>query len=135
MDITTTPTTRVSRIQIQRLHNLGNYESIRYEVTVDVAPGDNAATILSNLETALEDIQCECDVSKSRYEMYLLRMSEPTDKNGEPWTEREISNAKEGIAKYEAVLARREAARELLTHLHVVRERRDAKENWDEDEY
>lgn len=37
--------TRVSRITVGRVHNLGNYENIRYEVTIDVGSNDDPAEI------------------------------------------------------------------------------------------
>lgn len=126
--------TRITRIQIQRLHNLGNYESVRYEVTVDVAPTDDAGKVLTTLETALEDVQARSDYTTSRYERALNILSEPVNQWGEAWTELEIEGAKGVIAAYEAAQAKRVAARELLSSLSCVKEKRDAKENWDNDE-
>ena len=37
------PGPRISRIGIGRLHNLGNYEHVRYEVTVELPPGTSPA--------------------------------------------------------------------------------------------
>ena len=38
----------VSRIVVGRLYNLGNYEHVRYELTVDVPEGRSAALALKN---------------------------------------------------------------------------------------
>lgn len=121
--------TRITRIQIQRLHNLGNYESVRYEVAVDVSPNDDAGKVLRTLEKALEDIRAKSGVDNS----YLKRAKEKleTPDGVEAW---EIENAKEIIAKHEAAKAKRKAAHELLASLHCTSEKRDAKENWDDEE-
>lgn len=44
---------RVSKITIGRLHNLGNYEHVRYEMTVEVPEGESAATALIGAEKIL----------------------------------------------------------------------------------
>jgi len=44
---------QISKITIGRLFNLGNYEHVRYEITVDVAV-DEAATALTGLERILD---------------------------------------------------------------------------------
>lgn len=47
----------VSKITIGRVFNLGNYEHIRYEVTVDLAHGDSAATAMIGLEKIVEGLK------------------------------------------------------------------------------
>jgi hypothetical protein len=47
------PGPRVSRVTIGRLHNLGNYEHIRYEVTVELPPGTAPASVVRELEDTL----------------------------------------------------------------------------------
>jgi hypothetical protein len=44
----------VSKITIARLFSLGNYEHIRYELTIDVAPGESPATALIGAERLME---------------------------------------------------------------------------------
>lgn len=121
--------TRITRIQIQRLHNLGNYESVRYEVAVDVSPNDDASKVLRTLEKALEDIRAKSGVDS----FYLKRAKEKLEKPNdfETW---EIENAKEQIAKHEAAKAKRKSAHELLASLHCTSEKRDAKDNWEDEE-
>ena len=120
--------TRITRIAIQRLHNLGNYESVRYEVTVDVSPTDNAGKVLATLETALEDIRAKSFSSTWDIERAQKKLAKPED--FEPW---EIENAKETITQHEAVLAKREAARQILSSFSLEQEHRDAKDNWEDD--
>ena len=47
------PRSTVTRITIARLFNLGSYEHIRYEVTVEVPEGRSASSALIGLETVL----------------------------------------------------------------------------------
>lgn len=119
--------TRITRIQIQRLHNLGNYESVRYEVALDVGETDDALTVLRKLEKALEDIRAKSGVDSFSLKRAKEKL-EATD-GLEAW---EIENAKEIIAKHEAAKAKRKAAHELLASLHCTSEKRDAKDNWDD---
>lgn len=126
--------TRITRIQIQRLHNLGNYESVRYEVTVDVGLNDDAGKVLATLETALNDLQAKSDCSEYSYKEALKVMSNPLNQWGDPHTEKDIARAREKIAEWEAAKAKHEAARDLLSSLSYREEKRDAKENWDDGE-
>jgi len=47
----------VSKITIGRLFNKGNYEHIRYELTVEVKEGESAAAAVINLERILEGLK------------------------------------------------------------------------------
>ena len=53
MNTPTTPQSRVSKITVGRLHNLGNYEHVRYEVTVELPPGTAPASVVRDLEDTL----------------------------------------------------------------------------------
>ena len=44
----------ISRISVARLCNRGNYEHIRYEVTVEIPPHSDVAQTVKHVETALE---------------------------------------------------------------------------------
>ena len=45
---------KVSKITVARLYNLGSYEHVRYELTVDVGKGESAQKALVNLEKILD---------------------------------------------------------------------------------
>lgn len=123
------PPTRITRIQIQRLHNLGNYESVRYEVTVDVSEKDDAGKVLATLETALNDIRAKAYSSIWDFERAKKKLEKPDEL--EQW---ERESYQETVAAHEAAQAKREAARRMLSSFSVVEEKRDAKETWDDDE-
>lgn len=121
--------TRITRIQIQRLHNLGNYESVRYDVTVDVAPTHDAGKILRTLERALEDIRAKSDVDSFYLKRAQEKLADPAGHDDET-----MAAAQHLVDKAEAAKAKRKAAYELLASLHCTSEKRDAKENWDDEE-
>lgn len=47
------PGPRVSRVTIGRLYSLGNYEHVRYEVSVDLPPGASPASVIGDLDTLM----------------------------------------------------------------------------------
>lgn len=46
----------VTSITVARLHNLGNYEHVRYEVTVAVPDGSQPSAVLADLQAVLDDL-------------------------------------------------------------------------------
>ena len=44
---------KISKITVGRLYNLGNYEHIRYDLTVDVPDGESASTAIIAVERLL----------------------------------------------------------------------------------
>ena len=41
---------KVTKITVGRLYNLGNYEHIRYDITVEIQPGESPATAMIGIE-------------------------------------------------------------------------------------
>lgn len=125
--------TRVSRLAIQRLHNLGNFESVRYEVFVDIAPGDDAGKVLTTVETILNDLQ-----AKNEVDSYALkRAKEILNTPSENLTDADkarIPEYRETVRKFEAVQQRREAARAALGTLNYTSEFKDNKRDWNDDD-
>lgn len=74
------PGPRITRVTLARLHNLGNYEHVRYEVTVDLPPGTSPASVVRELEDTLAAMEPKAPVST--YELgqalRLLRQPAPT---------------------------------------------------------
>ena len=50
---------KVTKITIGRLYNLGNYEHVRYDITVDVQPGESAASAMIGLEKIITGLAPE----------------------------------------------------------------------------
>jgi hypothetical protein len=51
--------TRVSRITVGRLYNLGNYEHVRYDVTVEVPEGESATKAMVGIERIIKALAPE----------------------------------------------------------------------------
>ncbi len=48
---------RVARLTIGRLYNLGNYEHIKYELTLELQPGCNPRQALADLEDVVQSLR------------------------------------------------------------------------------
>src|ERR1044071_8778109 len=104
---------KVTRIAIGRLHNLGNYEHIRYDVTVDLTNGENPGLIIARLEKllgALKPITTDYD-----YQRAVKVMSDPELAADE--TARNIEVYKARIEQHDKAVARRARALELFGEL------------------
>ena len=73
------PGPRISRITLGRLHNLGNYEHVRYEVTVELPPGTSPASVARELEDTLNALEPRQPVSDwdLRQAVKTLALPEP----------------------------------------------------------
>lgn len=118
------PGPRISRVTIARLHNLGNYEHVRYEVTVELPPGTSPASVLHRTEQLLNRLDPKAP--HSAYEVLLAQrlLSKP-----EPG----LADFDDGRDHYEtpeqrlaSALLERENARKLLQRYDEWRKRRDA---------
>lgn len=130
MDNTQTPKTRITRFSIGRVHNLGNYENVRYEVQVDVAEGENVTQLMTNLENILEEVRAVSNVSEWDYERAKEKLAKPASE----LSESELQNLdiyKKRVADYESVNARRQKAKDALNSLGGNEVYRDAKDDWE----
>lgn len=128
-----TPTTRITRLSIGRVHNLGNYENVRYEIQLDVAEGENVAQLVTNLENILEDVRAVSNVSEWDYNRAKERLAKPASE----LSENELSNLevyKKRVADYESVNVRRQKAKEALNSFGGSSTYRDAKTEWKDDD-
>lgn len=124
---------RISRITVGRVHNLGNYENIRYEVTVDVGFNDNPAKILNHLETTLEDLQAESGVDS--YELRRARAAlEKPESELDEWDLKNLDGFKNKVAKHEEAIKRRAEAKEALNSLGGTAVYTDAKDSWSDED-
>lgn len=131
MNTPTTPQARVSKITVGRLHNLGNYEHVRYEIAVDVPEGASATQTLSNVERVLAGLDPKPPVS----EYDLQRANTALAKPMEEWPEWERDNVDayvSYIAKDAAWRAEQKLAREALDDIGGTRIYTDAKDKWED---
>lgn len=150
------PKPRVTKITIGRLYNLGSYEHIRYEVTVDVPLGTSAGKTMIALERLMNGLAPE---SKSytqdhrtidRAEKQVAEMADLLRRKGEEEFRQRYGHfegtSKEYIARC-AETAKKERkkriawerkakrARLLLDSLGGVSVRKDAKLEWEPDDF
>lgn len=146
---------KVTKITIGRLYNLGSYEHVRYELTVEVKDGESAATALVGLEKILAALSPKTS-THSRQDLWResLRIQElqaalaaMTDENefrrkhgyfeGTPaeyvsrCAQSHFDNVKERD-RWEQCSAK---ARKMLEDLGGAANWKDAKLDWEDDQY
>lgn len=122
---------QVTRIAIGRLHNLGNYEHIRYDITVDLTNGENPGLIIHRLERllgALAPIKADWEYNRAKE-----ILADPERQKDEPARNLEIYQQR--VTKHEKAVARRERALILFGALGGASEFTDAKLKWEDDDY
>lgn len=124
------PTVRVARITIGRLHNLGNYEHIRYEVSLELAHGAKAGDLLGHLEGVLADLQPKSPVSEWELHHAQNDYRESLD-NGNL---EQRTRAVRIIMRHKEWLEKRQHAKDLLNTYGGTQVYTDAKETWDEED-
>lgn len=123
---------RITQFRIGRMHNLGNYENIKYEVTVELALGDDAGQRLTTVENILNDLHA--DLPHSDWDIRRAKeLLEKPEAELDEYEQSRIPRAKQQIAENEAATKRRKRARAALSTLNYESVHTDAKKDWDED--
>lgn len=120
---------RVSRITVGRLYNLGNYEHVRYEITVDVPAGVKPSHALTQTLRVLKAANPKPPCSD--YEIRTAR--ESMAKKPEDLTEYDRGHMdifKQRVERYDAWLAQKERALRILDDIGGSKVEVDAKEAW-----
>lgn len=139
----------VTRITVGRLFNLGSYEHIRYELTVEVPAGESAATALTGVENILNalnpkrphGVPSEADLESWKSSLKSTR--DGTDEQvrrsyGMSKYGRIVQQQKaitEGEWKLAGWKARQTRARKLLEDIGGAANYKDAKQDWDDQEF
>lgn len=122
---------RVSRISIGRLKNLGNYEHIRYEVTVEIPEGCDATATLKTVETALNLM------AKPAPDGWRLKYAKDTlAKPQAEWNDLDRENEaahREIVARAQAWQDGQDYARALLGDFSLSSQYTDHKDKWEDD--
>jgi hypothetical protein len=121
---------QVSRITIGRLYNLGNYEHIRYELSVEIPEGGDVTKAFKRCAAILKAL------NPKNVEAFYIRqakalLAKPEAELSE-YERGEVSNARDLLAKDTARRARRATALDLLSDLGGTVVKTDAKERWEE---
>ena len=144
----------LSKITIGRLYNLGSYEHVRYELTVEVPQGESPMTAMIGLEKLMSALNPKrpsgvpAREETERATSTIAAMKQMSDEDfkshynygsakgsREEITERYEKDLADGIAKLEAWEARSRKARKLLEDLGGAANWKDAKLDWEDDEY
>lgn len=124
---------KVSRITIARLHNAGNYEHVRYEISVDVGPNQNPASVAEELEAILNDLK----PVRTDYDYELMRSRAVLAKPASELSDLDFANMnahRERVKKADEQSEKRQKAYERLNDLGGSRVYTDAKDKWDEED-
>ena len=122
----------VSRITVARLHNLGDYEHVRYEVAVELPADAKPGDVLFELTSILNDagpVRPTYDEKRARS---LVARVESGDEVSD-YDRDNLAASREIVDGLNARVAKQQAARERLNDLGAKRDYRDAKDDWDEE--
>lgn len=144
----------ITTITVKRLYNTGSYEHVSYELSVDVKEGESAAAALLGVERILEALNPKTS-THSRGELdrearSIKTMHEKLSNDGpqeftryhghfvgtpEEYIARCEQSHAENVAKRDAWEARAAKARKLLDDLGGAAQWKDAKLDWEDNEY
>jgi hypothetical protein len=135
----------ITKITTSRLYNLGNYEHVRYEITVDVGADESAEQAFRALDLVLArlkpDRMMPTKQEIEREELRIVRMRTMTDDEWSSEYGHAVGTRDEIIARYEVDLAGkkqrraksiadRDRAYAALKDLGGVEVHTDAKDHW-----
>lgn len=131
---------RINRISIARLHNRGNYEHSRYEVTVEPQQHEDPGRVFRELEDVLDALDPQTPtIGFWPVATYRKRLAEYTAKRaaGVALDEREQQETEEAtraVARWDEWQAARDAALARFSALGGAERHTDAKLGWDQDD-
>lgn len=138
---------KITKIAVERVYNLGNYEHIRYSLTVDVKEHESSEQAIRGVENILAGLRPRKDIPSNaelaRQSIQIARMEKMTAEEWEREHRHSVGTREEVIGRYrtsleEATEKRAKAlaiattARELFDDLGGASVWKDAKENWDD---
>ncbi len=135
----------ISKLTIGRLFNLGNYEHIRYELTVDVQPGEASEAVLG-VETLLRalnpkrpcGVMTDSELAQAKNKIDLIRsMTDEAVRRNYGMSKyglirRYTADLAEATSKTELWRVRQKSARKLFDDLGGASQYRDAKQDWED---
>lgn len=147
----TKPKPRITKITLGRLYNLGNYEHVRYDLTVEVPDGASATKAIIGMERIIAGLS-PLKNSPTRDECHLrldaAYIAKLKSLNAEEWkrehgdskgTRKEIigryeKSLKEETLKRQKAFSTAERARLLFDDLGGAAHWKDAKLDWENDD-
>lgn len=142
----------ITKITIGRLYNLGSYEHIRYELTVEVPQGESPATAITGMEkilAGLAPLKNACIKSADELERMARAVEAMKTMPAVEWDrhyrgyegtpteiiERHQKSLEEDSVKSKAAIDRAKHARKLFDDLGGAANWKDAKLDWENDDY
>lgn len=137
----TKPQSRITSLSVGRVYNLGNYENLRFEITVDIPQGRSPSLVLKNLAFVMRAANPKGPHSRFDYDHAVTKLKDPAawHKNVKPDKERRkrirdmVKDCKKIVREYEAWLKRRAIAQSMLDRIGAVRQFKDHKNDWQDD--
>ena len=128
---------RITHVEIARLHNLGNYEHVRYQVKVELPLGTSPASVIGELEQLLADLQPKCpwDTYDLIYAQKLVQRHEPEQGEAAEDFARRRDAARDKLARYETWKEQRDQALAKLDQFGGLASHTDAKSTWSDDDH
>lgn len=118
---------RITSFSIGRLHNLGNYEHIRYEVTVAVPTDASASQAMAHVEDVLKRI------APVKRDSYSCQHHQHIIANPLKYSAEEITTSQAYLDEVQSrEVARTDALKE-FDAIGGIKTYTDAKEQWDEE--
>jgi len=126
---------RITHVEIARLHNLGNYEHVRYQVKVELPLGASPSSVIGELEQMLADLEPKCPWSAwdLAHAQKLMQQIEPDEGTTPEDHARRRDAARDKLARYAEWRQQREAALAKLDQFGGLAVHTDAKDRWDAD--
>lgn len=126
---------RITHVEIARLHNLGNYEHVRYQVKVELPLGASPSSVVGELEQMLSDLEPKCPWSTwdLAHAQKVLQQAEPEEGVSAEDHARRRDAAREKLARYAEWKKQRDAALAKLDQFGGLAVHTDAKDRWDAD--
>ena len=120
--------TRVTSISVGATYNLGNYENVRFDLSVEVGPGESATAAFQELRYIIASLrptrQPDCADSFAAADKKLVEERSNWEKEHfQEWADR--------MAAFHSKKVRRSEAIAMLDTLGGNRQHRDAKQDWE----
>lgn len=127
---------RITHVEIARLHNLGNYEHVRYQVKVELPVGTSPASVIGELEQVLADLEPKCPWSTRdlAHAQKLVQQAEPDEGSTAEDHARRRDAARDKLARYAEWKQQRDAALAKFDQFCGLAVHADAKSGWGDDD-
>ena len=124
---------KISKITASRLFNLGNYEHVRFEISVDLEEKDSPARLLRELEETLESLNPHNPVSDWELSRAKAKVAEFIERPDPTDADVLSSRYLETVRKHNLFERRRKEAFQRLDALGGTETFTDHKEKWTDD--